>query len=175
MQHSKTLWALALLFLTACPASGYKKDAMRSEAKVNLKGLYVAEQSFFAEYNSFSTDLVGVHWFPSGDPRYLYGFCEAGGDPTLGDLMPEGLEFDSSRMTSAHPAVLGQGGYTATNTGSLGDPCQALKSAGVETRSFTAKGTDGFTAFAVGNLDKDADLDIWKVDESGALAQVHED
>ncbi len=54
----------------------------QSEAGTNLGGLFTAEKSFYAEYNSYTTDLNIIHWtLIAGCPRYVYGFIESKKNP----------------------------------------------------------------------------------------------
>lgn len=140
--------------------------ARQSEAKTNLSGIFTAEKAFRGEYGSFSTDLVTVNWMPDGNPNYLYGFAAASQDQAdeLRAVIPG---YDPSRKSTDHPDVIGQPPrYGVTRMQNL---LPAL---------FPAHATltkEAFTAAAVGNIDGDATLDVWTIDDAKALTNLVND
>lgn len=55
----------------------FQCKSKQSEAGTNLGGLFTAEKSFYAIYNSYTTDVNIIHWtLIAGCPRYVYGFVE---------------------------------------------------------------------------------------------------
>ncbi|MNK08111.1 hypothetical protein D3C87_260380 [compost metagenome] len=54
-----------------------EREKVRSEVKVMLSSLYVAEKAFFAEYGRYSSDLQAIGWRPdSGEMNVKVGFAE---------------------------------------------------------------------------------------------------
>jgi type IV pilus assembly protein PilA len=52
----------------------FQAKARASEARTQLSALNTAEKAFYAEWNSYSTDLVGIGFSPEGSLRYVVGF-----------------------------------------------------------------------------------------------------
>jgi type IV pilus assembly protein PilE len=49
----------------------------RAEAYVNLSSLAMAEKTYWAEHDTYTTNLTGshsLHWRPEGNHKYTYGF-----------------------------------------------------------------------------------------------------
>jgi type IV pilus assembly protein PilA len=60
----------------------FQAKSKQSEAKTNLKSIYTAETSYFAEKNSYGT-FQTINWIPVGTARYRYTVVTSGTD--LGD------------------------------------------------------------------------------------------
>ena len=157
----------------------YLKKSAQSEAKTNLSGLFTAEKAFFGEYMTYTTDLVSLNWFPDGEPLYVYGYCNA--YPGSGGI-PGISEFDGTRSdTSKDSVAIGDGRwnrpvgarYSRSQTELVGPPCEVLSAMGLSS-AFKATG-QVFTAFAIGNIDDDPDLDVWSIDQYKSLNLIARD
>ena len=125
----------------------------QTEAKSMLKALQASEKMHFLEQGEFSADLVTIDLRPQAGARYLIGFAHG------------------ERSTTADPEVLANAGLGASVARKQnGDPLTAADLP-PETRA-TA---DTFLAAAVGNVDLDATLDVWTVDEHGSLVSLTND
>lgn len=150
----------------------FQCKAKQGEAKAALTQLWAAEQSFYAEYGFYTSDLNAIGFRPDPAPRYLYGFAEAGPDPFPEDVgAPD--DYDPDRKDTSDPAALG-GGYSNLNArdsnGSALIPQDLPADAIVNPSSFKAA--------AVGDIAPDGgavDLDIWTIDESRRLTVFSND
>jgi type IV pilus assembly protein PilA len=142
----------------------------QAEAKSSLSGLYVAEKSFYAEYDTYTTDLVSLGWAPDGKPIYLYGFSEAG--PKSSREMSAIAGYDSTRRTTDDPRVQSANSslQPARMTTQRGQP---LDGSMLPANSGASK--DHFLAAAVGNLDGDGTLDVWTIDDDRTFTNVTND
>ena len=130
------------------------------EAKTHLSGVFSAQRAYLREHGRYSEDLVALDWYPGVEsPRYVFGFC-GGGD----------------RSHTMRPEVAGAPDEPVSMTGTLdlADPCAALRAAGVDPAQFAATATS-FRAFAIGNLDDDADLDVWSISSERMLDHLRRD
>ena len=169
---------LSIAFLAVAGGGLFLPEFMRwlefedeaAEAKTNLSGLFTAQKAFFGEYMTYGTDLVSVNWLPDGKPQFVYGFCNefpTGGLPGISGYRPD-------RKHTNHPDVVGTPpAYSTKHTAGIGDPCVALGSYGLASK-FKVDG-QSFLAFAVGNLDSDADLEIWSINHTKQLSLLAKD
>ena len=123
----------------------------QSEVKSNLKYAYTAERAYFAEKDEYSDEIEKVGFVPERGNRYLY-VVKPGGDVLIpgGPAGAHGLVAvdpakDPSALTTAYlaaipPALLAEAGVH----GKCPDDCYV-------------------TVIAVGNADKDSDLDVWSI------------
>ena len=88
----------------------YQTKAKQSEAKMNLKGLFTAEMTYFTENNTFDSNFTEMNWIPVGPCRYAYN---AGGANT--GLSSLSL---SLAINAATPGA-GPNGFTAVAWGSI--------------------------------------------------------
>ena len=163
---------IGLLALIAVPNfMKFQCKSKQSEAKTNLSGLFTAEKAFYGEYNSYTSDLVALNWYPyagENGPTYLYGFAYGGPDENIPGM---GSNYDIDRADSLHPDVVSAGSYkTGKMITSSGRP---LSSDDLPEESEVSK--DAFIAAAVGNVDGDSDLDIWTINEVKMLMPVQDD
>lgn len=137
----------------------YRERAQQAEVKTNLGALRVAEVSWYAENHGFTDDLSALAWRPEGSPRYLYGFAS--------DAFPA----PSGRNDSAELAATTPVGYaTASMIVFAGVPLTAANfPAGMNVSS------TGFHAGAVANIDDDATLDAWSIDEQSQFVLLADD
>ena len=139
---------IAFLSIVSVPSLlRFLAKAKRTEAQVHLGSLYTAQKSYYAENNSYSTQLAGpksVGWKPegytNGGPQerfnYTYGFAQG----------PEGVSHF---------------------TGKLQTPASALGS--------TFANNIGFIAAAAGDIDNDGKPDVLTVNELHDIIIVQDD
>jgi Tfp pilus assembly protein PilE len=146
----------------------FQCKSMQTEAKANLRGLYIAEKSFYAENNFYTSDLVALRWAPSGNPKYVYGFYYPLEETSRG---PE--DHDPERSDTANEDVLAQGGYTTSKMTTLsGDPLS-----GEDLPEDSEVTTGAFVAAAVGDVKADSfgNLDVWLIDQDGNVTNDEDD
>lgn len=132
------------------------------EAKMHLSGLFVAQTAHRAAHGRYSEDLREIGWYPGVEsPRYVFGFC--GGGPRSHTMRAE--LFDSGGPSSP---------YSLLGTLPFADPCGALEAAGIDPSRFRAT-QDTFTAFAIGSLDGDPDVDVWSMSHGKQLVRLRTD
>ena len=163
-----------LLFFIDHQGKKFRVKSLQSEAKTNLSGLFTAEKAFFGEYNTYSTDLVSVNWYPDGGVRYAYGFCNQYPDAEI----PGISEHDPSRNHTLRPDVIQPAGsssprYFNKQQPPIVDPCALLQEV-APGEAFEVRPTS-FRVFAIGNLDADATYDVWSVDEIKQLVNLRDD
>ncbi len=54
----------------------FQRKAKQSEAKAALGGISSAESAFFAQWEEYSTDLIGIGYVPDGTLIYSSGFSQ---------------------------------------------------------------------------------------------------
>ncbi len=134
---------IGLLALIAMPLySKLLMKAHQAEAKSNLSGTHVAEVTYYGEWNRYGSFSEIGFSLAGTSARYTYRSPAAGG--TAGSTGTANLDL---------LVPLG-GSTTAENTFA---PSGANLQAGATTASFTATAT--------GNLDTDAALDQWHINE----------
>ncbi|HVO30165.1 MAG TPA: hypothetical protein VMV18_05500 [bacterium] len=137
----------------------YKCKSMQSEAKMNLKGLQIAEESFHADHGYYTSDLAALKWQPDGSPRYLYGFADAGPGDVRRAEAPS--DYDETRKDTF--------ALSGVNTEKMVDRNGTRLAAADFPDSYVER--DKFVAAAVGDIvsTSDGHLDSWTVDEKGAV------
>lgn len=81
----------------------FQCKSKQAEVKAGLGALAASETNFFAEHNTYGTDLVFVNWEPEGAPLYLYGFKGGQVWPATAPLnLPA---YDGTRSNTSLPAV----------------------------------------------------------------------
>jgi type IV pilus assembly protein PilA len=121
----------------------FQARARQSEAKSNLKGLFTATKSMYAEGSSLACNWCG--WAPELNYRYSYFFANAQ-PPRVGKF--GGAEADCAGDKWAASAK--------------GDDNDAAK-------------TGSFSATAVGNIDNDARMDCWVMNDANSLVNAQND
>ena len=162
-------FVLVVLFVAGCSSPTalgiVEPSVVPEEARTNLGGIYTAEKAFFGEYGTYSSDLHSLNWTPSErigsgwfgtTVGFAFGFCSV--FPTTLDAI---RQYDGTRRTSNDPTVLAAIEHPDPRVRVLGDPC-ATMSPELAAR-FSATG-QAHRAFAAANLDEDADLEIWSID-----------
>ena len=141
------------------PPGGFGCMSMQSEARVNLRDLRTAEKAFYGEYNTYTTDLVELNWFPDGAPRYLYGFARPGGRAKIDGID----ELDPTRDNTADPRVIAAGKFETRKMLDLAD--QPLTAS--ELPAIAVATSNGFVAAAIADMVDDDKklLDVWTIDQ----------
>lgn len=150
--------------LAAIAVPNYQKftaKSKQSEAKSNLSALYSAERAFFAEWQTYNTRFSVVGYAPTGMLRYQHGFLTdfATLPSNYPATAPSGVAGDSSTL-----AWCTQGGGAPTN----GCNVQTVPVAPLALPASTATATT-FTAAATGDIDGDASMDTWTMNENKVL------
>ena len=65
----------------------YQAKSKQSEAKMNLKGAFTMEMTYFSENNTFTSNTNTLNWMPIGPYRYAYNV----GAATVGLNLAVGL------------------------------------------------------------------------------------
>ena len=139
----------------------FQAKARQSEAKSNLAGIYTAEKAFQAEWNQYFEDFRNIGYRPEGTFRYEHGFT--GGGPvapvnyTGAGAAAGGASVNFSTLAgawcSAAPAVSANG-------------CSVIRGPVAPIAPVGALTPTTFTAQANGDIDGDAALDTWTVDNN---------
>lgn len=140
------------------------QKSKKSEAKVNLGGVYTTEAAFYAEYNGYGNNLQKMGFEIEGNAAsliYLVGFYTAACADQTTMYPTSGV---SAAINAAFPAY-----YTAANTAlggtTAGGTCVA--------RNSLANGT-GFTAGAEGVISPTtgAAHDTWTIDDQRKVSNT---
>jgi type IV pilus assembly protein PilA len=142
----------------------FQARGKQSEAKTNLKGLFQAEKSFFAERDTYSSDFQAVGFIPERGNRYAYALSNAPSSwqtrrvATLNsaDTNPDAIEVDTFKIAGA----VSQPGANTTNASFTVEGGSTIPGTfpGVYTGS-----SGSFVGWAGGTVDNDADFDQWWV------------
>jgi type IV pilus assembly protein PilA len=146
----------------------FQARSKQSEAKANLKAMFTAEKAFSAEKDRFSTLTGEIGFSPERNNRYAY-FVGPGTTltkrsaanglevPTSADT---GIEYDSFKYGTATP-------FDAVTTTAPATPCTTT-TAGVFTD--LVAGGPAWSGVANGQIDNDANTDIWTISTSNRVA-----
>lgn len=162
--------------LAAIAVPNYQRFTAKSkqaEAKSNLSAVYSAERAFFAEWQTFQGGFAIVGYQPTGTLRYRHGFSAnialPNNHPQFA-VNPNPADFNTSLA-----AVCGQGAF-----GGPGNVCKeqiapvapgALAAVGGQTPAIVAGPPPTFIAQARGDIDGDATVDIWHMNERKEVTQ----
>lgn len=134
----------------------YLSKVKQAEAKIRLSALYTAEKAFYAEYGSYSTDLVSIGaYVDDKEPIYICGFAR----PYLGKIT--GIsDHDPSRINESNlPRVNGN--------------ISLLKNVlANDFPSDTTATQHSFKVACIGRLSPGAKLDIWTIDDKKDLVNT---
>ncbi len=141
----------------------FQARSKQSEAKTNLKALFTAQKSWFAEKDRYETNGAAIGYAPEAGNRYHYRFGPLSPWQRPGTAPGEYSEIanDTARFpaTSAAPTwAPGTLSGNAPTTVGVGGTCPEC----------------GFTGSARGNVDSDAINDAWWMSsgDSTAIATV---
>ena len=123
----------------------FQAKSKQSEAKTNLGGIFTAEISYFGEHN-FMGNFEQIAWSPTGTARYTFFSGDIVGSQVVGIAPnePATSPADNAGMVSTYAMPTGVG--RTDNT---------------------------FVAGAAGNIDTDATIDWWTIDDRRALVNVN--
>ena len=156
------------------------QKAKKSEAKVELGGLYTAEQAFFSEYGGFGDNLMGIGFEIDGtSPLYTVGFVDGACAATVGSAAaahPVSTSTVGAAISSSYPVyfsrayssvtVLGRTGATVCQSGSVPDDPGSSFSASAT--GCVAPGCTGDLALSNNALSQDA----WTINDGRVLSNI---
>jgi|ERR1700693_2142835 len=123
----------------------YQAKSKQSEAKINLKGIFTSETSYFSEANSYGA-FASINYAPSGTSRYAL---------TVGSLNTVALV----------PEVGNTALVAVTNVGVVGGNCVTGQTGG-------SWSLIGFTGFAWANISNIGYSDIWQGNDVNNLCNT---
>jgi len=139
----------------------FQARSKQSEAKTNLKALFQAEKSYFAERDTYSNDMQTIGFIPERGNRYMYrlgsGTAQTRSQAAIGtQANPTGIQVDTYRIPGADSAP----GFVASNATYTLDGAATLPASqpGVLTGS-----NGSFVGSATGTVDNDIAMDNWVV------------
>jgi type IV pilus assembly protein PilA len=118
----------------------YQAKSKQSEAKVNLKGIFTSETSYFAEQNAFAT-LKAANYAPTGTARYSLAVLNT---------------------TAEFPGTPTPAAYSATYSGNL---CTQ----GGAQPAFSNAAPIGFTAVAWATISNIGFSDQWQISDANLI------
>ena len=157
----------------------FQARARQSEAKAALGALYSAEQSFFQEWNCFSTDLRNIGFGVTGtNLRYITGFTNVsinGAVCNAGTPAPNGANFGMSdgNANAAALAAISPGAVWAGTAAVLGfgrGQVAATAAPAAAALSTTFIGASAGDPKNTQNAAANADNDTWTINQLKTLA-----
>ena len=153
---------VGILMAIAIPSfTRFQARSKQSEAKANLKAVFVAEKSFMQEKERYSALVTEVGFSPERNNRYAYYLVSGGPlvDRSAASEVPvagaNGISVDTFRYADADP-----------------DPATWPTGCG-QTPAVVDLPTPSFVAGAAGDIDSDDTIDHWTVsDQSRTLTNV---
>lgn len=154
----------------------FQAKSRQAEARANLSAIYTAQKAFNQEWQTYFADLLETGYFPEGAFRYAHGF---GGVGT--GVIPPG--YTGALAVGSAPVNLSSIGLCGDNVvgnyvrGGKTYSCQGIYSTatGLTQASYALPGgavatNVDFDAAAGGNIDDDATLDWWAINESKIIS-----
>lgn len=136
----------------------FQAKARQSEARSQLAAVFTAEKAFLAEWNQYFGDLAEVGYVPEGDLRYNVGFSANGGIQTPAN-------YTGALGGGANPVANNLA--TRTMCGTAAAPnCRDISDAAAALNGAAVPALTTFIASAVGNVDTDAGIDEWRVNQA---------
>lgn len=129
----------------------YQAKSRQSEAKTNLGGIFVAETSYFGEQSRYGSFGEIGYALAGTSNRYVYAGPPNGGNANAPTAACAATDLATSCISSATQLTVADPGSSRTPAATGG--------------ASTAAGAIGFTATAWGNLDNDATIDRWFVND----------
>lgn len=136
----------------------FHAKARAGESKSQLAALFVAEQAFHAEWNSYHTDAINVGYRPNGVLRYVIGFNTASTHTIIDYLGP------ALAPTNFSTGVLG---FCAIGCTNIAQTAAGVALTGVSLAT-TATAAD-FKAAAEGFVGG-SNTDVWSIDEKKVIS-----
>ncbi|MBT4762661.1 MAG: prepilin-type N-terminal cleavage/methylation domain-containing protein [Bdellovibrionaceae bacterium] len=137
----------------------FQAKSRQSEAKTLLTGLYTAEKAFFTEWDQYFSDFRDIGFQPEGQVAYTVGF-NATGNAAPADLNYSGIVAANGAAVQWNTTIFCAAAGTCSEN--------ADKVCTTAATDLSADGT--FIAGACGNVDGDAGLDVWTINQNKALA-----
>jgi type IV pilus assembly protein PilA len=146
----------------------FQAKSKQSEAKTNLKGLFQAERSFYAEHDGYATNFAAAGFIPERGNRYTYaigsGTTQSRSAAATGtETEPVVISVDVFKYPGMVVGTFAQNSATITPD----NVPTAAACPGVITGSSGA-----FCGTAVGTVDNDTEMDSWAIGGSQAIVQV---
>lgn len=147
----------------------------QGEAKTNLRSLYFAQRTYYAEKESYTSELGATGYQPERGNRYAFGTSvslpdsEARVTATLPTPTTpvHSYQVDLSMFLGATPLPAINSTSTtltlAPEPGGTVPPSTACSSTMTGATAVIPGRTGGFCAFATGNIDNDTNIDTWYV------------
>jgi type IV pilus assembly protein PilA len=136
----------------------FQAKSKQSEAKTNLKAIYVAETGYFGENNVYA-DFATVNWVPVGK-KLIYAYSISGTPPAAAAATGTTTTATATTYTST-------AGYTGTPTWVV-----TGIGAGTALPAISASG-DKFTAGAAGTISSGvANPDCWAITDGNILTNT---
>ena len=159
----------------------FTAKSKQSEAKADLSALYSAERAFAAEWNQFYEDFKSIGYQPTGDVRYLHGFSGPGAvnapasyNAAAGAGVPL-ANAPAAMYNTGQGTVCQQGGNALVTGGALQCRQILLPIAPGALGAYTVLSPTSFLAGARADIDGDATIDEWSINESKTLTIVRDD
>lgn len=159
---------IGILAAVAIPQyQNFQSKARQSEGQSLLGGLYGAEAAYEGQWNRYYADFRDIGFQPRGNLNYHVGFGAPGGAVAPSDANypgPSAPGAVATEIATTNPAFAARNGIV----GVPGRACNTL-AAGTGAEQTT------FVAAACGNIDGDADEDIWTVNHNKVFTYVNRD
>lgn len=161
----------------------FQAKSRQSEAKSNLSGLYTAEKAFEAEWQQFFGDFVSLGFRPEGTLRFETGFGAAGNnspDSYQGAGPDTGVTSGQNAAAvvyNTNQADTVSGNPWCEDAPTVNNGCSVLR-APIAPGAITAGNVSADTAFtaeARGDIDGDAGVDIWTIDNNKTIVNTTSD
>lgn len=143
----------------------FTAKSKQSEAKSNLSAIYAAERSFFAEWNQFVGGFGDIGYLPQGMLRYNHGFSATVVRPPA--PYPTNPGVAPADINTGVAAVCGLTGNINAATG-----CGVIivpNAPGAIAGAAVTNGPPAFLAQARGDIDGDATIDTWTIDQNKTM------
>jgi len=156
--------------LAAIAVPNYQRftaKSKQSEAKSNLSALYSAMRAFSSEWQTYNTRFQVNGYAPIGNLRYQHGFSAE--FTTLPTNYPQALPAGQSATTTycSQGAAIGAAWTNNCNVQIVPVAPGALAAATATAVLFTAQ--------ARGDIDGDATVDVWTIDQDKRVQLIADD
>ena len=153
----------------------FQARSKQSEPKANLKALFVAQKSYFAEKDSFSSNVVDIGFIPERGNRYsvanggaLANWSDRSAATEAVVATTQGFATDTFKGFAASTA-LAITNVTASASVTGGGTCTIAADVGCVTT-----GNNGaFFGLAAANIDNDTTIDTWCVSSMSVVVAAN--
>ncbi len=149
----------------------FQARSKQSEPKANLKALFVAQKSYFAEKDSFSPNVVDIGFIPERGNRYA--IANGGASTTWADRSTSQEAVGSGSQGFATDTYKG---FTATTALAITNMTFTASAVGAGTCTPVANigcavpgNTGAFYGIAAANIDNDSAIDTWCVSSMSVM------